>query len=210
MKTTTETKTYLGDSVYAEFDGYMIVLTTNNGFADDPRNQIAMEPDVLRALDDFRQQLNPIPKLEEIVLPDSLGREVKAAVESALNGAEWTRKTCAKGAAQLAKIAGSLSDSVQLNSYGGTFWFTVSKREDVQTLMQLAPRWTKSARDDGIDYSAEVDGVAFRIQTTEGALPPTCRLVEQDVEIPAKPAEPAKMVKRLVVECAQPATGTSA
>lgn len=49
-------KMYLGDSVYAEFDGYHIVLTTENGFG--PSNTIALEPQVLKALDLFREQLN--------------------------------------------------------------------------------------------------------------------------------------------------------
>jgi hypothetical protein len=52
-----QTKDYLGDSVYADFDGYHIVLTTENGYHDDPRNQIAMEPQVLSALDRYRARL---------------------------------------------------------------------------------------------------------------------------------------------------------
>lgn len=41
---------YLGDSVYAEFDGYHVILTTRNGYSDDPRNRIALEPAVFFAL----------------------------------------------------------------------------------------------------------------------------------------------------------------
>lgn len=41
-------KTYVGDSVYVEFDGLYIIVTTENGYPDDPRNRIAMEPDVWR------------------------------------------------------------------------------------------------------------------------------------------------------------------
>jgi len=44
---------YLGDSVYARFDGFALELTTNNGYPDDPRNKIVMEPEVLSALLDF-------------------------------------------------------------------------------------------------------------------------------------------------------------
>jgi len=41
-------KTYLGDSVYAEFDPIgRIILTTENGYPDDPRNRIVLEPEVL-------------------------------------------------------------------------------------------------------------------------------------------------------------------
>jgi hypothetical protein len=41
---------YLGDSVYAECDGFGITLTTNNGYPDDPRNKIFLEPAVIAAL----------------------------------------------------------------------------------------------------------------------------------------------------------------
>ena len=48
-------KDYLGDSVYADFDGFSIVLTTENGYG--PSNTIALEPNVLRALDHYREAL---------------------------------------------------------------------------------------------------------------------------------------------------------
>lgn len=41
---------YIGDSVYVEFDGFQLVLTTNNSYPDDPRNTIGLEPDVYNAL----------------------------------------------------------------------------------------------------------------------------------------------------------------
>jgi hypothetical protein len=50
-------KEYLGNSVYASFDGYHIVLTTENGYPDDPRNQIALEPSVLRNLNDYNKRI---------------------------------------------------------------------------------------------------------------------------------------------------------
>ena len=43
-------KEYLGDSVYAEFDGFGIVLTTENGEPDDPSNRITLEADTYEAL----------------------------------------------------------------------------------------------------------------------------------------------------------------
>ncbi len=45
-----DTKTYLGDSVYATFDGYYVTLTTENGLPTDPSNEIALEPTVFEAL----------------------------------------------------------------------------------------------------------------------------------------------------------------
>lgn len=44
-------KDYLGDSVYADFDGYAIILTTENGLG--PSNTIVLEPEVFQALDRY-------------------------------------------------------------------------------------------------------------------------------------------------------------
>ncbi len=46
-------KTYLGDSVYAEFDGGMVCLTTNNGYG--IINTIYLELEVYKALVSFVQ-----------------------------------------------------------------------------------------------------------------------------------------------------------
>ena len=50
-------KEYLGDSVYATFDGFGIVLTTENGAPGDPSNEIILEPEVYEALVQFVEQL---------------------------------------------------------------------------------------------------------------------------------------------------------
>jgi hypothetical protein len=50
-------KTYLGDSVYVEIEDGMIKLTTNNGYPDDPRNVIFMEPAVLNGFIQWLQHL---------------------------------------------------------------------------------------------------------------------------------------------------------
>jgi len=49
-------KVYLGDSVYARFDGHHVVLTTENGYPDDPRNEIALGSSVLEALEAYAKQ----------------------------------------------------------------------------------------------------------------------------------------------------------
>lgn len=55
-------KVYLGDSVYAEYDGYHIILTTENGMPGDPSNTIALEPPVLDALQRYKEQLAALKK----------------------------------------------------------------------------------------------------------------------------------------------------
>lgn len=46
-------KTYLGDSVYADFDGFAFVLTTENGLPTDPSNRIVLEPREFYALAEY-------------------------------------------------------------------------------------------------------------------------------------------------------------
>ena len=52
-----EKKTYIGDSVYVHFDGYHFILETINGYPDDPRNRIGLEPPVFESLIRLRKQL---------------------------------------------------------------------------------------------------------------------------------------------------------
>ena len=48
-------KVYLGDSVYADFDGFMICLTTENG--EGPSDTIYLEPEVMLALIQYAESL---------------------------------------------------------------------------------------------------------------------------------------------------------
>ena len=48
-------KTYLGDGVYVDFDGFAIVLTTENGVR--VRDRIVIEPEVLVAFETFVARL---------------------------------------------------------------------------------------------------------------------------------------------------------
>jgi len=50
-----ETKAYLGDGVYAKFDGFGVILTTENGIA--ATNTIYLEPQVLDALQNYVAKL---------------------------------------------------------------------------------------------------------------------------------------------------------
>jgi hypothetical protein len=52
-------KTHLGDGVYADFDGFMVVLTTENGR--EVTNTIYLEPEVLSALAQYREHLKTLP-----------------------------------------------------------------------------------------------------------------------------------------------------
>jgi hypothetical protein len=51
-----EQKSYLGDSVYADFDGFAIILTTENGYG--PNNWIYMEPMIVDAFIGYVKRLS--------------------------------------------------------------------------------------------------------------------------------------------------------
>ena len=56
-----QTKQYLSDSVYVNFDGGVLELTTENGHPSDPSNLIILEFEVYEALvkyvDDLKQRM---------------------------------------------------------------------------------------------------------------------------------------------------------
>ena len=56
-------KIYLGDSVYAQTNGYYVTLTTENGYG--PSNTIHLEPQVLRALMVYMSTLSQSPNTPE-------------------------------------------------------------------------------------------------------------------------------------------------
>lgn len=51
-------KTYLGDGVYAEFDGFAVWLSTPR---EDGEHRIALEPDVYDALAAYIKRLDMVP-----------------------------------------------------------------------------------------------------------------------------------------------------
>lgn len=51
-------KTYLGDAVYADFDGIHIILTTEDGIS--TTNTIFLEPAVLEALNRYADRLRQL------------------------------------------------------------------------------------------------------------------------------------------------------
>lgn len=61
-ETTMPNKEYLGDSVYVEFDGFGLTLTTNNGYPDDPRNEIYLEPKIVENMIKYFDKIKEIIK----------------------------------------------------------------------------------------------------------------------------------------------------
>lgn len=62
-------KEYLGDGAYVAFDGYALVLTTENGI--ETTNEIVLEPDVFAALLAYAERLKAL-RADGPVMPDTL------------------------------------------------------------------------------------------------------------------------------------------
>lgn len=92
----------------------------------------------------------------------------------------------------------SLSDDVTFNAFGGSMWISLKSRADLEILFRLAERWDKKDDADCIRYSATVMDVEFVIRAYDNALPPTCRVVEEQIAIPAR------METRKRIVCNQP------
>lgn len=99
----------------------------------------------------------------------------------------------------------SLSNSV-IFSPNYIIYITVDNRDDLATLMTLAPKWTKTYATDQIIYEASIEGEMIKIFAVSAALPGTCKLVEEEYEVPAQEAKPAYKATRKVLKCNEAVT----
>ena len=88
-----------------------------------------------------------------------------------------------------------LSETVYFNVAGRALWLTVNNREDLTILLSLGTKpWTKKTSGNRILYCNEIDTVWVEISACDAALPPTCRVVKEEVQIPAAYAAAHKHV----------------
>ncbi len=129
-----------------------------------------------------------------------LQEQIEAVQQHALN--RLTK--CATARLLLSSI--EFSDSIDFNFYGDDPWVIAKDRADVEKALSLAPAgklWTKESSDvngPSILYKCEViPGVRVHLFVLGDALPPTCKLVEEEVLIPA---QPERKEMRRVLKCA--------
>lgn len=169
-------KRYLGDAVYAsdELNPGHITLTTGSQLPENADNIIHLEPSVLRALEDFS------------AAREKHDREVRAAVI-------------------ITRIPEDLQDSAEI-IYSDQIDVNNLEHADALRVMRAlnAGRWERkeSGVEGKLDYIAVIDG--WKVRLWAAGPPDSCRVVEEEYEIPAVPARTGTR-KRVI--CAKPAQG---
>jgi len=191
MKKPTDKKQYLGDSVYADFDGYHIVLTTENG-GSVIGNTIAFEPPVMAALERYAKGLRAEPE-----------RAPADTAHPYLAGLQLVSEKYGKRAAVLAPFASALQDAgvPSPNQYSdGLHFFNCTHDQVIAGIRILGGKWNKKIGDgQTIDYLRDEPMDGFAVAFYNGAPPPSCKIVEEEIEVPQQvvPAHKQK-VKRMV------------
>ena len=103
---------------------------------------------------------------------------------------KWARATFSK--LELADDA-----TVNFNRYWTSIY--VYNRDDLAKLLTLAPTWKKSPSRKTISYTAEVGSYTITIYAGNAALPPTCHVITEMREHPARPAY-TEEVERIVCD----------
>ena len=82
-----------------------------------------------------------------------------------------------------------------MSMYPGGISFWCSTREELQTILTFAQKWTKSESGQYINYYATLDNeLSVNIYATDGALPATCHVVEEEILVPEHTAKVGKVV----------------
>jgi len=183
-------KDYLGDSVYEDFDGFSIILTTENGYPDDQRNRIALEPEVMSALLAFNKRMRSPAK------PESAADD-GGYLESITR--EMDRLKLAKSA--IAPFAAALMAAGIPEPYmasGECYFYHPNHGQIIAIIRIIGGKWNKTVADgDKITYTREEQINGITIQCYKGEPPPSCRIEEIEEDVPAQPAG-KRIVRKLV------------
>ena len=110
-------KTYLGDSVYAEFDGFGIWLTTENGLPGDPSNRIFLESEVLHALELFKKSfgriMNDMNEEEKALMALNDAAKIFDERDALKREVERLKATIDKMVANMAMLISEQADELQ-------------------------------------------------------------------------------------------------
>jgi hypothetical protein len=97
-----------------------------------------------------------------------------------------------------------LSETANINAHGAySLWMSVHNREDLATAMSVGKGlvWTKHGGKNYIRYSARLEEYDIGVEITayDEALPPTCKVVTETIQHPAREAY-TETVNKLVCD----------
>lgn len=179
-------KEYIGDSVYAAFDGIAIILTTENGVS--VTNTIVLESEVFAALGSFVERIvpkagNATAKMREIIAEKQREHDERLRC--------W--QSCAH---VIEKVPADLTRKCYVGNEKALDIDNLTRHEVVRVLAALqGGKWKKelnTGNESLIDYIAEIEGV--RVRLWAAAPPETCRIIEVTEEIPAKKVTRKKLI----------------
>ena len=171
-------QSYLGDAVYAsdELNPGHITLTTGSHIPENADNIIHLEPNVLSALSGF---------LAEVKQAD---RQKRANLI-------------------VSKIPVDLKPAAEIYSDTQIDINNLSHVDALRVMKALnAGRWerSESGYEGCLDYTAKLDGWTVRLWAA--GPPASCRVVEEEYEIPAVPASVGKRKRVICNKAAEPET----
>lgn len=97
-----------------------------------------------------------------------------------------------------ALILAPIADLDCVISHGTSLWIWVKTREDLQRVLSIASKWDKQYDETTINYVTQIDDIHVKVLAQDSAIPPTCRLEEVEVVVPA---QPERTVKKKVIKC---------
>lgn len=185
-----EPKAYIGDGAYVRYDGENFILTAENGV--EVLHRIVLEPAVWRALQEFAAKvLNPpLPEPTQEISPavQQILDIHRAKVTEGQQAEQWI----IRNGAALSHLA---SQGITPNAFGGGMDFDWLTHPQVMEVIKAFPgKWEKSVcgtNEPRINYESTFDGKTIRCWA--GEPPPSCRIVEEEIEVPAT----RKTVRRL-------------
>lgn len=87
-------------------------------------------------------------------------------------------------------------DFPTLNFYSGGCWIWCSTREQLIAALSVASgKWEKTPSSNGFEYRQTVDDVSVVVCSSGDALPATCRVVEEDIFVPATEATTRRVTR---------------
>ena len=120
-----------------------------------------------------------VSRTDPLVDAQACANRYRAAADHVEKNMEWYKKNVA----HLGLLACTFELHIDIT---GVIVFVVEKRDILTHLMTLSPKWKKDYMSDAIRYQAVVDEKDVFLIAYSEAFPPTCKVVTEEVFVPAR------------------------